>query len=239
MRIALIAVVLLLAACGGQDGAQLDNRAPGLNVARAAMEGGSPDLALKVSTAILAKEPRNVPALLAQGDALSALGRTDQAEATYTAALAADPGSVDARIGLGRLRLRSDPAGAQVLFLNVLEREPRNKVALNDLGIAYDLQGQHAGAQDAYRRALGVDLRMQAAEVNLALSMALSGQAGDAVRLLKPLASNPDASRRVRHDLAAALALTGDRQGAATILGADMAPEQVDRALAGYGAFGK
>jgi Flp pilus assembly protein TadD len=240
MRIALIAIVLLLAACGSQDTPRLDNNGqPGLNVARAALSGGSPDLALNVSNSILAKNPRNVPALLSQGDALSALGRLGEADASYAAALAADPGSVGAQIGLGRLRLGSDPAQAQLLFLGVLEHEPRNKVALNDLGIAYDLQGQHAGAQGAYRRALGVDPTMRAAEINLALSMALSGQATDAVHLLKPLASDPDASRRVHHNLAAALALAGDRQGAAGILSADMTPEQVDRALAAYGTLGR
>jgi Flp pilus assembly protein TadD len=238
MRIALIATVLLLAACGHQDAIQLGDRQPGLNVARAAMSGGSPGLALNVSNSILAKEPRNVAALLTQGDALSALGRSDEAETSYKTALASDAGSVDAQIGLGRLRLHSDPAGAQLLFLSVVQSEPRNKLALNDLGITYDLQGQHASAQSAYRQALGVDPTMRAAEVNLALSMALSGQAPDAVQLLRPLASDPDASRRVRHDLAAALALAGDKQGAAKILGADMTPEQVDRALVAYGAFG-
>lgn len=238
MRIALIAIVSLLAACASQDVSRAGDGQPGLNVARAALAGGSPDMALNISNSILAKQPGNVPALLNQGDALSALGRLDEANASYTTALAADPGSVGAQIGLGRLRLSSDPAQAQLLFLGVLEREPRNKVALNDLGIAYDLQGLHAGAQGAYRRALGVDPTMRAAEVNLALSMALSGRANDAVQLLKPLASDPDASRRTRHDLAAALALAGDRQGAAGILGADMTPQQVDRALAAYGTFG-
>jgi Flp pilus assembly protein TadD len=238
MRIALIAIVSLLAACASQDVSRAGDGQPGLNVARAALAAGSPELALTVSNSILAKHPGDVPALLSQGDALGALGRLDEAAASYTAALAADPGSLAAQIGLGRLRLGSDPAQAQVLFLGVLKREPRNKLALNNLGIAYDLQGQHASAQAAYRRALGLDPTMRAAEVNLALSMALSGRAPDAVQLLKPLASDPGASRRVRHDLAAALALAGDRQGAAKVLGADMTPEQVDHALAAYGTFG-
>jgi Flp pilus assembly protein TadD len=238
MRIALIVLVSLLAACAGQDNSGFGSGEPGLNVARAALSGGSPDLALNVSNAILAKEPRNVPALLSQGDALSVLGRLEEAEASYAKALSANPESVDAQIGLGRLRLRSDPAQAQSLFLSVLQREPRNKAALNDLGIAYDLKGEHARAQSAYRRALAVEPTLRAAEVNLALSMALSGKAADAVQLLRPLASDPDASRRLRHDLAAALAIAGDKQAAARILSADMTPEQTERALLAYGALG-
>ena len=80
---------------------------------------------------------------------------------------------------------------------------------------------------------------MRAAEVNLALSMALSGQATEAVRLLKPLASDPGAPRRLRHDLAAALAMAGDKQEAAKILSADMTPEQTERALLAYAEFGQ
>jgi Flp pilus assembly protein TadD len=237
VRIALIVLMSLLAACESYDASGVGNGQPGLNVARAALSGGSPDIALNVTNAILAKEPDNVPALLSQGDAFSALGRLEEAEAGYAKALVADPGSVSAQIGLGRLRLRSDPARAQLLFLNVLQHDPRNKIALNDLGIVYDLQGEHASAQTTYRRALGVDPTMRAAEVNLALSMALNGQAAEAVQLLKPLASDPGASRRIRHDLAAALAIDGNKQAAARILIEDMTPEQVERALLAYGDF--
>jgi tetratricopeptide (TPR) repeat protein len=238
MRISTVVVVLLLAGCADQGISRLGNGPPGLNIARAALSGGSPDIALNVSNGIVAKEPRNVPALLSQGDALSALDRLEEAEQSYAKALGADPESVGAQIGLGRLRLRSDPAQARLLFTSVLQREPRNKVALNDLGIACDLQGEHAAAQSAYRRALGVDPTLRAAEVNLALSMALSGQASEAVQMLKPLASNSTAPRRVRHDLAVALAVAGDKQEAARVIGGDMTPEQVDRALLAYGAFG-
>lgn len=238
MRIVPIVLVSLLAACAGHDGSQVGNGLPGLDIARAALSGGSPDIALNVTNAILAKEPGNAPALVSQGDAFSALGRSDDAQASYAKALAGDPESVGALIGLGRLRLSSDPAQAQLLFLKVLQHEPSNTVALNDLGIAYDLQNRHANAQTVYRQALGADPTMRAAGVNLALSMAMSGQASAAVQLLKPLASAPDASRRLRHDLAVALAMAGDKQEAARILGADLTPEQVDRALLAYGELG-
>jgi Flp pilus assembly protein TadD len=239
IRFTLVALVSVLAACSGHDESRLGNGQPGLNVASAALAGGSPDIALNVANGILAGDPGNVPALLTQGDAFNALDRSEQAEASYTKALASDPGSAEAQIGLARLELKSDPAKAQALFLRALQHDPGNKVALNDLGIAYDLQGEHARAQEAYRRALGADPTMRAAEVNLALSMALSGKATEAVRLLKPLASDPGASRRLRQDLAAALAMAGDKQEAAKILSADMTPEQTDRALLAYGEFGR
>jgi len=237
IRSALIVLVSLLAACANLDKSQLDTGMPGLNVASAALAGGSPEIALRVTNGILAKQPNNVPALLSQGDALSALGRLNEAKASYTQALVADPHSAMAQMELGRLDLRSDPAHAQVLFLQALQHDPSNTTALNDLGIAYDLQGDHANAQTAYRKALGTDSTMRAAEVNLALSMALSGQAPEAVRLLTPIANAPNAPRRVRDDYAAALAITGDKAAAAKILSANLTPDQTERAVQGYGEF--
>jgi len=235
MRVTPIVLASLVGACASYDSGRVGNGQPGLDVARAALAGGSPEIALNVTSAILAEKPGYGPALVSEGDAFSALGRVDEAQVSYAKALAGDPESVGAQIGLGRLRLSLDPARAELFFLKALQREPRNTVALNDLGIAYDLQSKHGSAQSAYRQALGADPAMRAAEVNLALSMALSGQARAAVQLLKPLASEADAPRRLRHDLAAALAMAGDKPAAAQILGADLAPEQVDRALQAYG----
>jgi len=142
-----------------------------------------------------------------------------------------DPASVSAQIGLGRIRLASDPVAAEAAFLGALSQDPRNGVALNDLGIARDLQGRHTDAQTAYRSALGVDPDMRAAQVNLALSLAMSGQSRDAVQLLRPLASKPDASPQVRHDMAAVLAMSGSRTEAEQILSKDLPPEQVKQAM--------
>jgi hypothetical protein len=66
MRIVPIVLVSLLAACAGHDGSQVGNGLPGLDIARAALSGGSPDIALNVTNAILAKEPGNAPALVSR-----------------------------------------------------------------------------------------------------------------------------------------------------------------------------
>jgi Flp pilus assembly protein TadD len=206
-------------------------------VAEAALAAGAPQVALNVANGVLAREPRNAAALLSQADALAAMGRETESATSYAKLLTIDPESVPALIGLGRIRLRQDAAQAQTLFLSALEREPRNTVALNDLGIALDLQGDHAGAQASYRRVLGLDPRSRAAQVNLALSMALSGSAAEAVKMLRPYASEPDSPRRVRHDLAVAMVISGDAQGAARLLGRDMTPEQVETVLQAYQAL--
>ena len=97
-------------------------------------------------------------------------------------------------LGLGRLRLATDPKQAEALFLAALAQNPRNAVALNDLGIAQDLDGRHSEAQTSYAAATGADPDMRAAKVNLALSMALQGRTADAARLLGPVAASPGAT---------------------------------------------
>jgi Flp pilus assembly protein TadD len=234
MRCVTLGFLVLLAACSGHGAGGLSGGQPGIDVADAALRGGSAQIALQVVDAILAKDPGNIRALITQGEALTVLGRMGDAEISFSTALQRDPGSVAAHIGLGRLKLASDPVTAEALFVEALQRDPRNGAALNDLGIARDLQGRHADAQDAYRRALAIDASMSAAQVNLALSMAMSGQSRGAVDLLRPLASNPDASPKLRHDLAAVLTMAGQKAEAARILSADLTPADVERALTAY-----
>ena len=237
MRAPAALLVLLLAGCAGNQGMRLSSAPPGLNVAEAALAGGAPDVALQVSTARLQREPGEAAAMLVQADALAALGRRREAEDGYRRVLALHPDSAPARLGLGRLTLGTDPRGAELLFLEALAREPRNAKALNDLGIARDLQGRHADAQAAYRQALGVAPDMQAATANLALSLALSGQAAQGAALLRPLAAGPQASTRLRNDMAVVAELAGDRAGATEMLGSGLSPQQVEDTLRGYDAL--
>lgn len=196
-----------------------------------ALKGGSPEIALQIANNVLAQNPGNGSALATKGEALTALGHPEEAAIAFSQVPPRDPASVSAQIGLGRIRLASDPVAAEAAFLGALSQDPRNGVALNDLGIARDLQGRHTDAQTAYRSALGVDPDMRAAQVNLALSLAMSGQSRDAVQLLRPLASKPDASPQVRHDMAAVLAMSGSRTEAEQILSKDLPPEQVQQAM--------
>lgn len=226
-----LGLLLALGACSSRGSLGVGSGPPGIDIADAAMKGGSPQIALEIANNILAKNPGNEDALLTKGEALTALGQPDDAAAAFSQALATNPSSVGADIGLGRLKLATDPVGAEALFLEALKHQPRNGVALNDLGIARDLQGRHTDAQTAYREALGVNPDMSAAQVNLALSLAMSGQSHDAVQMLQPLASRPDATQQMRHDLAAVLTMSGDKTEAAKILSKDLPPDQVQQAL--------
>jgi len=220
-----MAVLALLAGCGHHAAER--GATPGVDVGEAALRGGSAEVALQVANGILATRPTDRTALCVQGDALTSLGRMAEAETSYDAALKSDPGSTRARLGLGRLRLATDPSASEALFLEVLRHDPRSTTALSDLGIARDLQGRHADAQQAYREALAIAPEMIAAQVNLALSLAMSGDGRTASKLIEPLGSAPNANRKIRHDYAAVLGMSGNRSEAERILEPDLSQTEI------------
>jgi len=230
-------LVLLVAACGHTQSV-VSGLQPGVDVAQAALRGGSPQTALQLASNVLATDPGNEAALVVQGDALTELGRFNEAHDSYNRALQSNHDSVGAEVGLGRLHLTDDPQAASVLFLQALDHDPRNTKALNDLGVALDLQGKHEAAQAVYARLLNLSPNDRAASVNMALSLSLSGQPVRSVAMLRGAGSRPDAAPRVRQDLAVALALSGNTGEAEKLLLTDLSPSDAAAALAGYRALG-
>ena len=209
----------------------------GLGLAGTALASGAPNLALQISEAVLAEHPNDVPALLREGDAYLQLGDPARAGASYRRALAIQPRSVEARLGLGRVALLADPGDAEQRFTEVLALDPANQAALTDRGIALDLLGRHGSAQADYRRAIDQGGDVTPTEVDLALSLAISGDAGTAVRMLEPIADQPNASARTRQDLAVALVLDGRSEDAKRLLLTQMSAADVERAVAAYRAL--
>lgn len=208
----------------------------GLVVARAALAGGTPAIALRASAAVLARHPADPAALTMRGEALAALGQPARAAARFREAVTSDPSALPARMGLGRVLLHTDPQDAAAQFRAVLAARPQDSAALNDLGIARDLRGRHVAAQAAYRAALAAKPDLRAAQVNLALSLALSGHATEGVRMLRPLATT-GAAPRVRQDLAAATAMAGHRAAATAMLATEIPADQAAAAVRAYAAL--
>ncbi len=205
-----------------------------LNVADAAIAGGDPGMALSVSQSVLKDDPDNVDALVHEGDAYYALNRCPDSEAAYQLALRHNPNSSAAETGLGRCLIKTNPPAAEAALERAVQDDPGNADALNDLGIARDLQGNFAGAVDPYRKALLAAPGMMAAEVNLGLSLALSGDGEAALQYLGPLATGAGASAKTREDYATALVSVGRLAEARRVLSVDLAPDQVEAAIAGF-----
>ena len=72
---------------------------------------------------------------------------------------------------------------------------------------------------------------MTAAQVNLALCLAIRGKENEAIGLMRPLADQPGATRKVKQNYAAVLAMAGQRDQAERILADNMAASEVAPAL--------
>ncbi len=234
------AALLALAGCaqtGGKTDVAPQIGPNTLNVADAAIAGGDPNMALSVSQSILKSDPDNTDALVHEGDAYYALDRCPSAIAAFRLALKYDAKSSPAETGLGRCLLRTDPRAAEEAFMAAVRDDPGNADALNDLGIARDLQGHFSEAVEPYEKALLADPSLTATEVNLGLSLALSGHGAEALQYLGPLAAGQEATPKIREDYAAALIATGRDAQARQVLAVDLPSDKVDEAMNGLSAL--
>jgi Flp pilus assembly protein TadD len=226
----LVSLLLAMAGCSANP-ASPDTAKQEATIGEAALTAGTPDIALHLADDTLTHNPDDAGALTRRGLALTAVGRLEEARESLRKAVASQPRNTRALLALGRVELPVDPAAAEAQFRMVLRQEPQNAAALNDMGIARDLQGHHADAEPAYRAALTASPDMTAAQVNLALCLAIRGHGSEAIALLRPMADGPVATQKTRENFAAVLAMSGERGEAERILAANMAVNEIAPAL--------
>jgi Flp pilus assembly protein TadD len=229
-----LAVAALLAACSSGS-PQIRVATPSLHVADAELASGLSDSALQVTRSILEVQPRDVPALLKQGEILLAMGKPEESAECFRRAEEIAPGNPATLASLGRLQLAlGHDKDAEATFRKLIAAAPGDATAHNDLGIALDMQGRAADAQAAYRAALQATPDDRAAKINLGLSLAISGHGDEALAILRPLEASAGADRRFQHDLAAAFVAAGNQDEAKRILAADLPPGDVAQAVQAY-----
>jgi Tfp pilus assembly protein PilF len=169
--------------------------------------------------------------------ALSRFGQPAQAEEVLTRALQRRPDDPALLLQLGRLRLRTGAAQEAVgLFDRVLARRANHVEALTGSGVALDLLGRPAEAQQSYRAALAAAPDNIAAANNLAMSLMMEGRAQEAVAILAPLTRRAGAPPRVLNNLGIAQAAAGDRSTAQATLGGRISADDLDGIALGLGA---
>ena len=224
----------LLAGCQHTtNGADVATNGPSLQAARDALSEGEAGTSLAIAKGVLVSQPKNVAALAQAGDAQAALGDRLVATATYQRALLLAPRDVHARLGLAKLQVRDDLPAAEASFRAVLADSPRDPMVLNDLGYVLDLQERHAEAQAFYKQAMAIDPNRISVRVNLALSLALSGQGLQAETMMRDVAGSSNATQRVKVDFALAQVMAGHDKDAAETLSGDLTPAETDTALRG------
>lgn len=182
----------------------------------------------------LAREPRSLSLLVQAGEASLALDDVSAAEGFFKRAQAVDASDGRVKAGMASLLVRQDqPVEALRLFTEAEQTGAPMGPSLGDRGLAYDMVGDNARAQQDYQRALALGPDA-AVSRRLALSQAISGnQAGAEATLLPMLQQTDLAAFRTR---AFALAIAGKSDEAVSIA-QTMLPERISSRLAPYLRF--
>lgn len=179
----------------------------------------------------LATNPQSVDALLSAGTASLELGDIDAAIGFFGRADELSPGNPRAKLGMAAGFLRSErPVEALRLFTEAERAGVSADRLAGDRGLAYDLVGDNAHAQEEYRKILARRSDPEIAR-RLALSQAISGDAEGFERTLRPLLEKRDlGAYRAR---AFGLAILGQAGEAQRIADAVM-PQNMARQMAPY-----
>jgi len=213
------------AAVWAQSGAQ------GEAQSGAQAEGIDANRAMSAALARLARDPRDVVALLQAGESALALGDTQAAIGFLSRADRLQPYTprVMASLGMARLRMQ-DPVTAIGLFEDAAKAGKLTGEQIADRGLAHDLVSDNLNAQRFYREALAAGAGDEAAR-RLALSLAIVGDRRAVETVLAPLLEKRDRGAwRIR---AFSYAILGREEEAVSIANSTMPPEMAS-AMAPY-----
>lgn len=179
----------------------------------------------------LSREPQSVEALVDAGRASLSLDDIEAADGFFRRAEAVSPADGRVKAGLASVMVRrQQPVEALRYFAEAEQAGETMQIHGADRGLAYDLVGDNAKAQEEYRRflALGEDPLVTR---RLALSQAIAGDQRASEATLLPLLQRQDlAAYRAR---AFALAILGKPEEAVSIA-ETMLPERISSRMAPY-----
>ena len=113
--------------------------------------------ALQTVERLLRAEPKNADALKIQGDILYLLGREPEAEKSLLAALDIDPKHTASRYALARIYYQQSRfPEAVALFRQIIDQEPNNYRAHDNLALCYASLRQDADALKHFLKALDI-----------------------------------------------------------------------------------
>lgn len=224
------------ASIDGRDGGGPTPSYPVLmRIGAAAQSGG--DLANAVGVYRRAAEmaPQDPAPLIAAGDVLLKMGAVNEAIVSYNQALVRPGDTQGAQIGLAKAFLKTGkPELALTPLSKALEESPEDPRLLLLLGVTKDFAGQHWEAQSYYCNGLVRAPGDPALTLDLALSLALTGDYPGAIAVLQPLAMGPTSSPRERQTLALIYGLRGNVAEAARLGRIDLDDATVEHNLAYY-----
>lgn len=147
---------------------------------------------LNAALARLARDPRDLAALIDAGTAALQMGDVDAAIGFFARADQLSPNNMRVKAGLAGALVRSEnPYDAIPLFAEAEKAGAVDPVLAVDRGLAYDLVGDNASAQRYYRQALAAAPSDEATR-RLAISQAIAGDRRGMEATLSPLLQRQD-----------------------------------------------
>jgi len=228
-------LALLVAACGAGIGEGSEGDSYDVSVKRAdeARKAGDIDSAIPLYGRALQVKPDGVEAKLGLGQAYLSVGAPDEAAALFRDVLDKRSGNQTARRGLAlALISMGQTMLAQRQLEAALRADDRDYRTLNAYGVLLDMEGRHVEAQARYRQGIELAPDFVPLRSNFGLSLAISGQAQEAIAQLAPLAASRAADGRVRQNLAFAYAMNGDLENCLLVSRRDLSEASAQRQLA-------
>jgi Flp pilus assembly protein TadD len=242
---AAIGLALVLAAC--QMAGTCDPSAPSvaappsdgsdklMRVADETRARGDPATALGLYRRLHETRPSDPAPLARIGATLAQVTDYGNAAQAYREAISLAPGDPALHRGLASVLLalgQPEPAIAELEL--ALAKRPDDPRLLNALGVAHDTFGRHDLAQEDYRNALRLTPRDAGLRNNYGLSLALSGDYGQAIATLLEVVDDPASPPRYRLNLALVYGLAGDADKAAAVARGSLPEDAVRNNLAYY-----
>jgi Flp pilus assembly protein TadD len=220
---------------GRDGGGPIPTYAMLMRIGAAAQSGGDLPNALGVYRRAAELAPQDPVPLIAAGDVLLQMGNANEAIVSYNAALVRPGDSRAAQVGLARAFLKTGkPQLALTPLSKAMEASPEDPKLLLLLGVTNDLAGSHLEAQAYYRDGLVRAPGDPGLTVDLALSLAISGNYPQAISVLQPLAMSPAGTAQERQTLALIYGLSGNTREAARLGRIDLDDASVEQNLAYY-----
>ncbi len=157
-------------------------------------------------------------------DAAEAAGLHAEASAALQRVIDLDGSTPERLVRLGTMHLRAgNLAAAEAAFSGARAIAPRHAGAHAGLALTFDMLGDTARAQEAYRQARIVAPNDWTIRSNQAVSLLLAKRLPEAERTLAPAEREADAPQRARHNLALILAARGEHARVVRLLRRDSA----------------
>jgi Flp pilus assembly protein TadD len=228
-------LMLLLGACDPPDISRGDDYTATVKRADEARVAGSLDTAIPLYERALAANPGGIEAKLGLGRSFLAIGAGSEAAAQFRDVLTKHSRDGNALRGLaGALITMGQPSLAEQQADAALRSDAADYRALNLLAVSLDLQGRHAEAQANYRRGIEMAPDYLTLRTNYGLSLAITGQAPEAIAQLAPIAGSAKSDARTRQNLAFAYAMAGDLENSLALCRKDLDERYAQRQFAYY-----